>query len=201
MPLSKEVLLKYKEDKKIFIESGTYHGDAVQLALDCGFEKVHSMEIYDKLYFECMKRFSNEPKVKIWKGDTSINFSDLMSTVYDNSAIWLDSHCSGNDSSYNPDKPYPLVEELRVIGKHDFNRHTIIMDDVRFWETTEWDMPIELIKNIILEINPYYKFVFEDGFQKDDVLVAYVPKEAPTYIHLKESLMEKVTLENMLYYG
>jgi hypothetical protein len=213
MPLSKEVLLKYKGNKRVFVETGSYKGDTIQLALDCGFEKIHSMEIYLPLYLECQKRFANEPKVKIWYGDTNFNFEDMMSIIGEPCIVWADAHCSGHDSSYNSDKPYPLVEELRVIEKQLFVRnfpHTIIMDDIRFWEK-DWNMPITLIKNIVSEINPFYEFTFEDGFQKDDVLVAYIPEGSPTFYRKPKDPTEGnpralkgsglIILENMLYYG
>ena len=42
--LKKEILEKYPN--KYFVETGTHIGNSVQLALDCGFEKIITMEIF-----------------------------------------------------------------------------------------------------------------------------------------------------------
>ena len=47
------------------------------------------------------------------------------------------------------------------------------MDDRRFFDV--WGCPVDKIKEIILGINPNYEFRFEDGYQADDILVAYIP--------------------------
>ena len=41
--LSKSVLGKYKNN--VFVETGTLWGEAVEVAIECGFKKIYSMEI------------------------------------------------------------------------------------------------------------------------------------------------------------
>lgn len=172
MPLEDIKILK-RYPNEVFCETGTYKGDGVQMALDCGFTKVHSMEIFEPLYLQSSKRFVNDFRVKIWRGDTSNNLIDMICNINQPITFWLDSHASGCDSSYNANCPNPLLKELEVISKHPIKTHTILMDDVRFFN--EWGMPIELLMKIILDINPLYNFCFEDGFQKEDIFVAYIP--------------------------
>ena len=47
------------------------------------------------------------------------------------------------------------------------------MDDRRFFDC--WGCPLEKIKEFVLTINPNYDFRFEDEYQPDDILVAYIP--------------------------
>lgn len=173
MPLETVDILKKYKTSNVFIETGTYKGDGVQLALDAGFGKVHSMEIFEPLYLQSSKRFANNYNVKLWRGDTSINFGDMISSIDERITFWLDSHISGCDSSYNPECTAPLMRELEEIAKHHIKTHTILMDDRRFFDV--WGYPVEKIKEFVLTINPNYEFRFEDGYQPDDILVAYIP--------------------------
>ncbi len=171
MPLNDvEMLRKYLN--KVFVETGTYKGDGIQLALDVGFEKVHSMEIFEPLYMQSSERFANNYNVKIWKGDTSIHFGTMIKSITEPITFWLDSHVSGWDSGYNPKCPTPLMKELTEIANHPIKTHTILIDDVRLFD--EWGMSVDNIKNLILAINPKYVFKFEDGYVSDDILVAYI---------------------------
>lgn len=173
MPLESDVLKKYKNGNNVFVETGTYKGDGIQLALDAGFERVHSMEIFEPLYLGSSKRFATNYSVKIWRGDTSKNFGDMISCIEEPITFWLDSHVSGCDSGYNPECTAPLLRELDEISKHPIKTHTILMDDRRFFDV--WGCPVDKIKEIILGINPNYEFRFEEGYQPDDILVAYIP--------------------------
>ena len=66
MSLKKEYLVKYKTDlHTCFIESGTYTGGAVELALNSGFEKVISVEISEENYSIASKKFRTNKKVDL----------------------------------------------------------------------------------------------------------------------------------------
>lgn len=173
MPLeTTEVLKRYPNP--VFVETGTYKGDGVQKALDAGFETVHSMELHFPLYHRAMVRFGNNPNVKIWYGDTSKHFAGMIASLNQPTTFWLDSHVSGSDSGYNPECPHPLMKELEIVARHPVAGHTILMDDRRFFEN-DWGMPEGKIRELIRGINPEYQFCYEDGYQKDDIMVAYLP--------------------------
>ena len=76
--LSKSVLSKYKND--IFVETGTLWGEAIEVAIECGFKKIYSMEIDpEKIKFN-KKKFKKEIKegtVEIIEGDTFKIFKDV----------------------------------------------------------------------------------------------------------------------------
>ena len=56
--LSKSVLSKYTND--IFVETGTLWGEAVEVAIECGFKKIYTVEIDpDKVKFS-QKKFAKE---------------------------------------------------------------------------------------------------------------------------------------------
>jgi len=55
---------------KVFVETGTYLGDTVQIALDAGYDLVHSIEVDQEMFDHCQNRFKDNPKVKLWFGDS-----------------------------------------------------------------------------------------------------------------------------------
>ena len=54
---------------KNFVETGTLHGDAVELVDSLGLvDEIHSIELLDKLHKECVDRFEGRDHIKIHKG-------------------------------------------------------------------------------------------------------------------------------------
>jgi len=172
--LSKEVLLKYLNP--YFLETGTANGDCVQLALELGFEKIFSIELDESLQKENIQKyqsFVDEQKINLITGDSLWELSNIISSLDKPTTFWLDAH-----QDYGPvgTKRCPLYEELSAIKTSDIKTHTILIDDMRMlghW----WGEGIDIdgLKNKILEINPNYKFTFEDNeFAQNDILVAYL---------------------------
>ena len=48
-----ELSKKYKFNHNIFFETCTHHGDGILKALDLGFNKILSVEIYQTYFLEC----------------------------------------------------------------------------------------------------------------------------------------------------
>lgn len=173
MPTSSEIFKKYPN--KIFIETGSYLGDGIQQALDAGFEVVISIELSDKYFSISTNRFIDNPKVKILKGDSYKVLPDVLKDIDTPVTFWLDGHYSSGDTALG-DYWAPLIQELDVIKEHPIKNHKILIDDMRCWE--EPNTVHGFYKNDIIdklkEINPDYNLTYEDGFQKDDVLVAHI---------------------------
>jgi len=160
---------------KVFVETGSYRGDGIQAALDSGFETVISIEIANKYHMFCTGRFNEllNKKVFLYRGDSSVILFNVIKTINEPITFWLDGHWSGDDTGFGFDR-YPLLLELDQIYRHHIKNHTILIDDVRLFNT-QWAIgTIELVKSKILSINPQYKFSFENGFVSNDVLVARV---------------------------
>jgi hypothetical protein len=176
MPLTTEVLGKYKND--VFIETGTNNGLGVQTALDTGFDIVYSIEFYDKLYDICVNKFKGNDKVKLLKGDSGERIKDILSEISSPATFWLDAHFSTSDLYKTPlVDTCPLLRELEAISDHNVNNHTILIDDMRYFRhgIDLWNNVNEgQIKDLLRRINPNYKFSLEDGYENDDILVAWV---------------------------
>lgn len=185
---------KYKFDKSVFVETGTYHGDGVVNACYAGFEQIHSIEISEYLYNFSFKRFKfpnlnvpqpNYDNVHLYHGDSSVILYDVIKNIDNGILFWLDGHYSMGDTEHShllAMWEYPLVFEIQQIAKHHIKDHVILIDDLRCFPTLEqqnnWgfkaNYSVDILKNEILKINPDYKFYKLDGFVPNDILLATV---------------------------
>jgi hypothetical protein len=171
--LLKEVLVKYPN--KYFVETGTANGDCVRIALECGFQKVFSVELDVDLQTENIKNyqpFIKQNKVNLVIGDSLFELCNLITKLDAKTTFWLDAH---QDFGPKGVKRCPLYEEIECIKNSSIKTHTIMIDDLRMlghW----WGEGVDLdtLKNKILEINTEYKFTLEDGHVPNDILVAYI---------------------------
>lgn len=173
MPSNTQIFQKYLNNT--FIETGSYMGDGVQQALNAGFNKVISIELSDKYYAICKNRFSNNPNVQIIQGDSYKIMPDVLKNINESVTFWLDGHHSCGDTAIG-DYWAPLIQELDAIKNHSIKNHTILIDDMRCWK--EFTVVHGFCEKDIIaklkEINSSYKFAYEYGFQKDDILVSYI---------------------------
>lgn len=171
--LSKEVLLKYTNP--YFLETGTANGDCVRLALEVGFEKIFSIELDETLQNENItnyKSYIDEGIVSLITGDSLWELSNIITELDKPTTFWLDAHV---DFGPMGTKKCPLYEELSSIKTSNIKTHTILIDDMRILgEHWGEGISVEGLKKKLLEINPDYKFAFENGFALNDILVAYL---------------------------
>jgi hypothetical protein len=177
MPLNKMILSKYKND--IFVESGSHIGRSIDVALECGFKEIHSIELSSKFYTYCSKKYFGNQKVHLYLGDSSEVLKFVLPKIKDrNKTIWLDGHFSGSDTVCGS-KYSPLMEELEIIKYYYKKRDIIIVDDLRCWVKGEHcDFDVNDIKEKLLQINGNFEFIYEDSYQGDillfqrDILIA-----------------------------
>ena len=159
----KELFSKYKQNHNIFFESGTHHGYAVQIAIDLNFDKIISVEIEQEYFLECYDKFIpqiSEGKVHLFFGDSNMWMDRMLKLVNTPALFWLDGHPDGVSGD-------PLWEELESLKKHHIKNHTIIVDDIPIYFNSAQ------VENKILEINPNYKFIYEDASNEDNGDVYY----------------------------
>jgi hypothetical protein len=149
----------------VFVETGTYHGDGVKLAIQVGYDRIISIEINDHYYLQAVKEFIRFPKVSIVHGDSGKVLGDVISSIGDRITFWLDGHVCYPTAHYVLDTPevdYPLMKELTAIKEHQRNDHTIMIDDWKAWEKTNivgWGQDEILEK--VLDINEDYVISYE----------------------------------------
>lgn len=165
----------------IFVETGTYLGDTVKLALEAGYAMVHSVELNDELYQRAVEMFKDDMRVKIWHGDSADQLANIIKEIGNNPAtFWLDAHASGPLVG-GKSGGTPVVDELKAIAESPYKGHTIFIDDRRLFGSAEWSHVTEAqAYEEIMKINPGYLVVALDGHQKDDVICATVKNLAGT---------------------
>lgn len=107
----------------------------------------------------------------------------MLAQVYTPATFWLDAHYMGGVTALG-DKFCPLLEELDLIARHRIKTHTILIDDVCcFGNEFGSDVTVDQVIKKLLTINPRYRFHFEDGKFRNDILVAAPPLlDQPTSI-------------------
>jgi hypothetical protein len=125
----------YAEDQNImngiFIETGSYIGDGIQAAIDLGFKDIHSIELSEKYYELCKKRFTNNPNVTIHRGDSGVILPSIIKDKDEGITFWLDGHYSSGDTACAEKYCSPIQQELDAIKKYSHPDHVILIDDMK----------------------------------------------------------------------
>lgn len=177
MPITSNILKPFKKDIITFIETGTYYGDGVVAALECGFEKIFSIEALKFRYHNCCLRFKNNNNVHLILGDSSKNFSLILKKLSSRALFWLDAHYSSG-AEEKEFEMQPLISELKQIAQHPVKNHTILIDDRRLFtgKLIDWHNICE--EEVIAElkkVNPNYNISFIDSPSfNSDIIVAEV---------------------------
>jgi hypothetical protein len=182
MSLTENVLKKYKNDIRVFVETGTYMGDGVQQALQCRFDIIYSIEFYEIRFKRCEAMFKNYPNVHIIQGESGEVLPVLLEKIDEKSLFWLDAHFDvlGRDDLYPSPlgETQPLMKELEAIQRHHIKNHTILIDDRRIFtgEFNCWhNIKEQSILDKLKEINSDYRISFADSKNySKDIIVAEI---------------------------
>jgi len=145
---------KSENDFDLFIESGSYVGDTIG-NIKSLFKQIISIEITEKYYDYCKRKFVNNKNIEIIKGDSLLVLPELIDKYQDKKMLFfLDGHYSAGDTGKN-DMDVPLIEELKIINEKYNNYVLIIVDDADLFDTHDIYLTWEGIneKNILNVIN------------------------------------------------
>lgn len=145
---------------KIFVETGTYHGDMIQ-AMKSLFQNIYSIELSRELYERARDRFKYDNRIELIHGDSSKQLCSLMSKIDKPTLFWLDGHYSGS-GTVKSDKDTPILEELDQIFMHKDLGHVIIIDDARLFGKDPAYPQIEKLKAHIFTQRPNVHIVVEN---------------------------------------
>ncbi len=172
LPPSYNLLKQYPNP--VYFETGMYRGDSIQLALDAGFSEIHSLEVSKDWVAFCRSRFSQRD-VHLHHGDSATDLWHYIEHIQSPITFFLDSHSQLLEGEQAYDNPFPLLDELRQIGKRSYV-DTIIIDDILHLthpDITGWSRSdIELA---LLSINPDYEINYIANPVKGNICIAHVP--------------------------
>lgn len=166
-------------DRSIFVETGTYVGDATEIAAAL-FPQVHSVEVSENLYKGACRRLESYPNIQLYN-DHSVFFLDKLCSQLQVDAgsmlFWLDAHYSGGVTALYKDTLTPIVEELHTFSRHKMNDAVIMIDDIRcfgslYKKSNLHAHPgypsIQAVCELLKTINPSYACILYG-----DTLIAY----------------------------
>jgi len=154
-------------------------------ALTCKFKNIFCVELRKEwvdLGREIFKKEIEEGRYTLINDDSNYIAKYLTGNIFEKKTLFfLDAHVD-NENIRGYINKCPLINELNAIKQMVRKDNIIMVDDLRIlrnnnpWGETSYGKInfIDKIKEIILEINPGYKFKTLDGYVKNDVLMAYV---------------------------
>jgi hypothetical protein len=164
---------------RYFVETGSYRGDAIQLAKDAGFKHIRSIDNDPENTKFCKHRFDlfrkPTPDLRLYTGDSAEGLWSMIQDIYEPICFWLDAHSQWFDDEPVPENPFPLLKELHQIGMHPIKTHTILIDDILILthpDVTGWDR-VDII-NAIKHINPAYQFKLVANPVRNNMLIAFI---------------------------
>lgn len=166
---------EYKGNHNIFIETGSYKGDAIVLARQAGFKEIKSMDVSISNVEYCCERFKDKRNITVARGDSAKFLEVFLMAIKEPVMIWLDAHSQLFEDEPPGENPFPLFKELEQVAKHPIKTHTILIDDILMLthpDVTGWTK--KDIEAKLLEINPKYKLVYLSNPVINNILLAYV---------------------------
>lgn len=137
-----EILNKYH--CSTLVETGTGKGESLSIAAQFPFRKIHTIEIYEPLYFETKQLYEKKPQIKFHLGH-SVEVLEKLLPQLDSSPVCfaLDAHYPGADYGllpYHAEKNFcrkrPLQRELEVILNSRIpNKDVFVIDDIQIYRS------------------------------------------------------------------
>jgi len=170
-----DTIQKYKNNLKCFVETGTWKGDGIQVALDLGFTTVLSCDIDEENVNNALRRFA-EKDVRVFFSDSSSFLKNIIPKLTQPALIWLDAHVMADHTGSVFSQHQlnlanqlnvgvcPILKELESIITNTTIQHTILIDDYHCFGTWEFNnLQVDEVKNYILNLNSNYKFLVEQN--------------------------------------
>ncbi len=170
-----------KNDNKVFIETGTFNGGGVINALNEGYQKIISIEIYDPMYQECLQKFEGEirsGRVQLHHGDSSVIIGKIVSQIDEPITYWFDAHDQSMNGGGVGKLKCPIIVELeQIIANRPSElrkKDVILIDDMRLIEASwqsDWGVDMTKFYGYLWEYNKDFIITREEGHIPGDILM------------------------------
>jgi hypothetical protein len=153
----------------VLVETGTYYGGTINVALRSGFKTIHTIEISEYFATRAKTEYNNIDGVHIHHGDSPDILKTICPTLTVPATFWLDGHYMGAPTGTS--KKYgdcPLLEELSSINMSPCKNHVIMIDDCRLLGTSSLYPTTIQVTNALFEINRDYRIFYIHGYEKNE---------------------------------
>lgn len=140
----------------VFVETGTFEGEAVARTLPF-FTEIHTIELSDQFATAAKERFSSNPTVTVYQGDSSDVLRSLRRRLRNASVLyWLDAHWCVGSRTGAARSQCPLLDELGAVEKLN-DESVILIDDARLFlctpphphEVQDWPRCHEVLQELL----------------------------------------------------
>lgn len=190
--------LKRELDLSLFVETGTFEGDAIEICRPY-FAEIHSIELSPEYYELAKSRFSQDPSVHLYLGDSAAEITKLK-PVFEGRAtlFWLDAHWCVASNTGGEKSQCPLIREIQGIGQLN-ERSAIMIDDARLFaspppyphEISQWPKLDEVV-NALRTVSAVHELkIFNDVIvfapvKANASLVEYMSRNTVTLLKIKD---------------
>ncbi|MDQ1314258.1 MAG: hypothetical protein QG662_367 [Pseudomonadota bacterium] len=116
----------------VFVETGTFRGDTVELVKD-QFREIHTVELSPEHYEAACARFRGQVQIDLARGDSAAALANWASGLHGKSVLYfLDAHWCVADNTAGEASQCPLLDEMRGIGQLN-PESLIVIDDARLF--------------------------------------------------------------------
>jgi len=168
MPLSFDLLKKYQTN--VFIETGTFQGEAVEYARQLPFDEIHSIELNGCMAHDAGIRFKDDRRIHIHQGSSDVVLQRILLTINGPVTFWLDAHPIVDPLTL---AMTPVAGELQAIADQlpRLQVRAVLIDDMRVFSPADCAWMTQRLKAIF----PTYAVIREPNrYASDDVLTATV---------------------------
>ena len=158
----------------VFVETGTFHGEAIEIA-QTYFKDIYSIELSEDFYKKAILKYRSNENIHIYHGDSGEVLKQLVPSLIDRSIVyWLDAHWCMTDTSAGLLSQCPLLAELAAIQTLNKNS-VIIIDDARLFlapppiphEISQWPCITDIVQRLfqlsdthcLMILNDYCLFI------------------------------------------
>lgn len=139
----------------VFVETGTFRGDTVELVKD-RFGEIYTVELSPEYYEQAQARFRGQVHIHFFHGDSAAVLREIAPQLSAASALYFfDAHWCVAENAAGESSQCPLLEEIRAIGRLNANS-LIVIDDARLFlapppaphEISHWPSLSEVLEEL-----------------------------------------------------
>lgn len=153
----------------VFVETGTFRGDTVELVKDL-FREIHSVELSSEYFEAACSRFEGQAHINLVRGDSAVVLAAWAAVLNDKSVLYfLDAHWCVADNTAGETSQCPLLNEIRGIGQLNAES-LIVIDDARLFlapppaphEISQWPGINEMLEALRATSSTHRAMVLND---------------------------------------